>query len=734
MARSVSVSSSLVLALLVTTLSGSADAQPVADEIVGLDVLEELVESDGPVRVMIAFDVPQGAGPAGLQALGTPEFGDAIDATCESIVRDFAPGEFELIHRFRSVNAMAGEITLEGLARLLADERILRVDLDEGGSGHLDEARPLTNVDVVQGTGLTGAGITVGVIDTGYDTDHADLSDNLTGERCFCAGGTGCCPDGTASQSGAGSAEDDHGHGTNVSGVVTSRGTIAPLGGAPDADVVAVKVLDNNGNFCCSSDVIAGLNWIINNRSDVDIVNMSLGTNALYGGNCDNADANTMAYAAAINTLRNNGVSVFVSSGNNGSGTQMPAPACVANAISVGAVWDSDVGSQTVLGCTDATTAADQVTCFSNSNATTDIFAPGAPMLSTGVTGGTSTFFGTSQASPLAAACAALLLEDDPTLTPADIEVALEASPTLVTDATNGLSFPRVDCLDALANLPPVAQCTDATAPTDPFVCSAAIVSIDDGSFDPEGGPITLDQAPPGPYALGTTPVVLTVTDDAGATDSCSADVSVFDDEDPVISCPASIALECQGPDGVPGTDPAIVAFLAGASASDNCDPSVSIADDAPSVFGLGTTPVTFTAGDDAGNTQSCSANVVVADTTPPSLSVDLDPDSLWPPNHKLRTIQASIEVADVCDPSPQLRLVSVVSNEPDNGLGDGNTIGDIQGADLGSDDREFELRAERSGRGRGRVYTASYEAEDASGNVAAPESAAVSVAKSRGK
>jgi len=66
------------------------------------------------------------------------------------------------------------------------------------------------------------------------------------------------------------------------------------------------------------------------------------------------------------------------------------------------------------------------------------------------VGGGISTFFGTSQASPLAAACAALLVEADPTATPAELEAALEACPTLVTDATNGLSFPRVDCQVAL--------------------------------------------------------------------------------------------------------------------------------------------------------------------------------------------------------------------------------------------------------------------------------------------
>ena len=96
----------------------------------------------------------------------------------------------------------------------------------------------------------------------------------------------------------------------------------------------------------------------------------------------------------------------------------MPLPACVAKSISVGAVWDSDVGRQSVLGCVDTTTVADQVTCFSNSNASTDVFAPGGPMTSTGLGSPTSSFRGTSQSSPAAAACAALLLEAYPDLTP----------------------------------------------------------------------------------------------------------------------------------------------------------------------------------------------------------------------------------------------------------------------------------------------------------------------------
>ena len=73
--------------------------------------------------------------------------------------------------------------------------------------------------------------------------------------------------------------------------------------------------------------------------------------------------------------------------------------------------------------------------------------------------------------------------------------------------------------------------------------------------------------------------------------------------------------------------------------------------------------------------------------------------------------------MSDNCDPNPVVRLVSIVSNEPDNGLGDGDTANDIQGVALGTDDRAFQVRSERAGVGSGRIYTITYEAEDASGN-----------------
>jgi pimeloyl-ACP methyl ester carboxylesterase len=108
-----------------------------------------------------------------------------------------------------------------------------------------------------------------------------------------------------------------------------------------------------------------------------------------------------------------------------------------------------------------------------------------------------------------------------------------------------------------------------------------------------------------------------------------------------------------------------------------------------------------------------------VLDHTPPTLSITLSPTVLWPPNHQLQEVAATITVTDDKDPHPTVTLVSIISSEPDNGLGDGDKADDIQQADFGTDDRQFLLRAERSGTGPGRVYTITYEARDAAGNTA---------------
>ncbi len=85
---------------------------------------------------------------------------------------------------------------------------------------------------------------------------------------------------------------------------------------------------------------------------------------------------------------------------------------------------------------------------------------------------------------------------------------------------------------------------------------------------------------------------------------------------------------------------------------------------------------------------------------------VSVSPDFIWPPNHNMVPVVVSLNPE--CDVEG-IVLDSVISNELDNGQGDGNTINDVQGVDAGTADFEFQVRAERSGNGSGRTYTAYY-------------------------
>jgi hypothetical protein len=108
-----------------------------------------------------------------------------------------------------------------------------------------------------------------------------------------------------------------------------------------------------------------------------------------------------------------------------------------------------------------------------------------------------------------------------------------------------------------------------------------------------------------------------------------------------------------------------------------------------------------------------------VLDVDAPTITLSLSPASLWPPNHKLQAISATVAAEDRCDLNPDISLVSIVSNQPEDapGVGDGSTAPDIDGATYRTDDRSFRVRAERGG-SRQRVYTVVYSATDESGNV----------------
>ena len=128
----------------------------------------------------------------------------------------------------------------------------------------------------------------------------------------------------------------------------------------------------------------------------------------------------------------------------------------------MGATFDSDLGRepdsgtyQDIFGgswpaCANDTTNLQTITCFTNSNSVMDIVAPGARITASGMGGGTSTYMGTSQASPTAAGIAALMLQASPGLSPVTIESTLKSTGSSVTDAKNGLSFPLINALAAV--------------------------------------------------------------------------------------------------------------------------------------------------------------------------------------------------------------------------------------------------------------------------------------------
>jgi hypothetical protein len=122
---------------------------------------------------------------------------------------------------------------------------------------------------------------------------------------------------------------------------------------------------------------------------------------------------------------------------------------------------------------------------------------------------------------------------------------------------------------------------------------------------------------------------------------------------------------------------------------------------------------------DNAGNHAEASLGGINIDKTPPAVTCSADPATLWPPDHRLVPVSVSVQINDDLSGPGAFSLVSVTSSEPDNGRGDGDVTGDIQGFRLGAADIDGLLRAERSGGGDGRIYTLTYQGTDAGGNTA---------------
>jgi len=192
--------------------------------------------------------------------------------------------------------------------------------------------------------------------------------------------------------------------------------------------------------------------------------------------------------------------------------------------------------------------------------------------------------------------------------------------------------------------------------------------------------------------------------------------IYVEDHELPVINCPQNKILN---------TDPgvcyvaAVNAAVGTATATDNCDATVTVRGVRSDGLALtanyppGITTITWTARDPSLNTATCTQTITVVDNVPPTITGEsASVVVLSPSNHTMRDVTISYTATDNCAVTS---VITVTSNEPINGVGDGDTDPDW----IVTDDHHVILRAERSANGTGRVYTVTITATDGIGNTA---------------
>ena len=258
------------------------------------------------------------------------------------------------------------------------------------------------------GSGFTGKGVKVAILDTGIDLTHPDLVANLDiplGKNCITAGPP----------------QDGHGHGTHVAGIVAAAvNGIGVIGVAPEATLVPIKVLDDTGqgqwsNLICAVDYLTGLMTDSDPTNNVRVANMSLGDVGTIGTCTDGGIREAICHSAAA------GVVYIAAAGNSTVDASTFIPAAFPEVIAVSALTDLDGEPGARGGCwlffyfCDDTLAE-----FSNFGATIAVTAPGTQITSDWTGGGYATEMGTSMASPHVAGVAALMLAAKPTLTPAD--------------------------------------------------------------------------------------------------------------------------------------------------------------------------------------------------------------------------------------------------------------------------------------------------------------------------
>lgn len=278
---------------------------------------------------------------------------------------------------------------------------------------------------------VNGAGQTIAVLDTGVDYTNPVFGRAGFGRAFKVRAGYNFIDNNT-------NFLDTVGHGTATAAMAAGNGWTYGghhfQGVAPGAQIAALKVDDGSGNIS-TSEYVRALEWIIGYRYKYNItaVNISEGGDTTFAQKMAGTD-----YGGLLAQLKNMGVFIAISSGNDSVASGVEYPAADVSAIAVGSVNVNNT-----------------VSSFSDTGADLDLLAPGSNVAVpyVGETGGHVTLLasGTSFSSPIAAGAATLLKQISPSASVDDILVTLQNTGTQVTDSRNGFTFSSVNIDNAVS-------------------------------------------------------------------------------------------------------------------------------------------------------------------------------------------------------------------------------------------------------------------------------------------
>lgn len=332
----------------------------------------------------------------------------AKDCNCEDLEAFVKRLGGKIKHRLTIINAVAVQLPSVGVRSVARESVIEKIFFDDRAFKLMDIAPVTIGSDYANEWGLTGKGVGVAVIDTGVHP-HADLTSPNNRIVAF--------KDFINKKS---EPYDDDGHGTHVAGIIAGNGFASRgkyMGVAPDANIIGIKVLNEDGGGSVS-DVIAGIQWAIENkeRYNIRVITMSLGTKAKTNYR---QDPLCQAAEAAVGA----GITVVTAAGNNGPKAEtINSPAISPRVIAVGACDDRKAASPKQVTVAEFSSRGPTA----DGTVKPDLLAPGVKIHSLSNEGnGYTALSGTSMATPMVAGCAALLYEANPHFTPAKIKDAI---------------------------------------------------------------------------------------------------------------------------------------------------------------------------------------------------------------------------------------------------------------------------------------------------------------------